>query len=92
MNANIIAQRLDANTSVINFYRTGEPFGEFSNFARYPIELDGKTWKTTEHYFQVFFSSSNCSDVKAQKFVNTKYEEDIQKCATALDAGFSLAI
>ena len=45
--------------SVINFYRTNEPFGEFSNFAPFPIRLKGKTWRTTEHYFQ------------AQKFAGT---------------------
>jgi N-glycosidase YbiA len=48
---------------VINFYRTGDEYGSFSNFAPYPIEVDGKAWPTSEHYFQ------------AQKFVGTEYEE-----------------
>lgn len=39
-------------TKKILFYKTTEPYGEFSNFSRHPIELDGKTWATTEHYFQ----------------------------------------
>lgn len=43
----------------IYFYRSGDDYGEFSNFAAYPIRLDGKTWPTTEHYFQ------------AQKFIET---------------------
>lgn len=43
----------------IYFYREGDEFGEFSNFAAYPIRLEGNTWPTTEHYFQ------------AQKFVET---------------------
>ncbi len=47
----------------INFYHLGKPYGEFSNFAPYPIKLDGKTWPTSEHYFQ------------AQKFL----EDAIQK-------------
>jgi ribA/ribD-fused uncharacterized protein len=43
----------------IYFYRVEDDYGEFSNFAAFPIKLDGKTWPTTEHYFQ------------AQKFVTT---------------------
>ncbi|CAM4814314.1 unnamed protein product, partial [Rotaria magnacalcarata] len=40
------------------FYYRNQPFGEFSNFYPSPIELDGYTWSTTEHYFQ------------AQKFIS----------------------
>lgn len=36
----------------IHFYSTADAFGEFSNFAAFPIRLKGKTWPTTEHYFQ----------------------------------------
>ena len=45
--------------AVVNFYRTNEPFGEFSNFAAFPIRLKNRTWPTSEHYFQ------------AQKFAGT---------------------
>jgi hypothetical protein len=51
----------------INFYLTGEKYGPFSNFSRHPIKLAGKTWSTSEHYFQ------------AQKFVGTQYEEEVRK-------------
>lgn len=51
----------------IKFYRTNEPYGCFSNFAVYPISIDGKVWATTEHYFQ------------AQKFIGTEYEEEIRQ-------------
>ncbi len=51
---------------VINFYLVHEMFGEFSNFAAFPIELDGKIWPTSEHYFQ------------AQKFVGTEHEEAVR--------------
>lgn len=51
---------------IINFYYVDEDFGEFSNFASYPIELDGKTWPTSEHYFQ------------AQKFVGTEHEDALR--------------
>jgi N-glycosidase YbiA len=50
----------------IYFYRPKEPFGEFSNFAPYPIELKGRIWPTSEHYFQ------------AQKFAGTDEEEAIR--------------
>ncbi len=36
----------------IEFYRSGDDYGEFSNFSRHPVDLDGETWPTTEHYFQ----------------------------------------
>jgi ribA/ribD-fused uncharacterized protein len=48
---------------VIHFYRTGDYYGSFSNVARYPIEVDGRVWPTSEHYFQ------------AQKFAGTEHEE-----------------
>ena len=51
----------------ILFYRVKEVYGEFSNFAPYPIVLQGRTWPTTEHYFQ------------AQKFPGTDYEETIRR-------------
>jgi len=55
------------NKEVINFYSTKDAYGCFSNFARYPFELDGKKWLTTEHYFQ------------AQKFPdNRDYQERIR--------------
>lgn len=48
---------------VIEFYAVGEAYGEFSNFAAYPISLHGKRWPTSEHFFQ------------AQKFAGTQHEE-----------------
>jgi ribA/ribD-fused uncharacterized protein len=58
----------------IEFYRVHEPYGEFSNFAAFPIELDGKCWPTTEHYFQ------------AQKFPATPREEEIRGAASPMIA------
>lgn len=57
---------------VINFYSTNDEFGEFSNFARFPIRLNNGFWPTTEHYFQ------------AQKFAGTDDEhfEAIRKAAS----------
>lgn len=59
------------NTAVtmdtINFYRAGDDFGEFSNFAPYPIQLEGELWPTSEHYFQ------------AQKFEDASYRRKIRQ-------------
>lgn len=51
----------------IKFYSTIDEYGEFSNFALYPVKIGGKVWETSEHYFQ------------AQKFVGTKYETRIYR-------------
>lgn len=52
----------------ILFYRANEvPYGPFSNFdIQHPITLQGKLWRSTEHYFQ------------AQKFVGTPHEEAVR--------------
>jgi ribA/ribD-fused uncharacterized protein len=36
----------------INFYSRNSEYGWLSNFARYPQTVDGKTYKTNEHYYQ----------------------------------------
>lgn len=51
----------------VKFYSTGDAYGEFSNFSAHPFRLKGKTWPTTEHYFQ------------AQKFAGTPHEDEIRK-------------
>ena len=51
---------------VVFFYSTKDAYGEFSNFAAFPIEIDGRIWPTSEHYFQ------------AQKFAGTEHEELIR--------------
>lgn len=51
----------------ILFYSVSDEFGCFSNFAPYPIQLSGKTWPTSEHYFQ------------AQKFTDAAYQERIRQ-------------
>lgn len=61
-------------TQTINFYSTNDEYGEFSNFAAFPIKLDGLVWPTSEHYFQ------------AQKFDDTAYCEKIRKAKTPMIA------
>lgn len=59
---------------VIRFYRTGDAFGEFSNFAPFPVCLKGVEWPTAEHYFQ------------AQKFAGTPDEEAIRRADSPMGA------
>ena len=35
--------------TTINFYSTGDDYGDFSNFAAWPIKVDGKTWPTSRN-------------------------------------------
>jgi ribA/ribD-fused uncharacterized protein len=58
--------QMSQEKSRIDFYRVSDPYGPFSNFAPFPVELDGKLWPTTEHYFQ------------AQKFTDATYQEAIR--------------
>jgi ribA/ribD-fused uncharacterized protein len=61
-------------SETIRFYRVSDKFGWMSNFAGYPIELDGRTWPTSEHYFQ------------AQKFLEREHQEAIRQTASAMIA------
>ena len=61
-------------THVIHFYSVSEEYGEFSNFAGYSIQLDGKRWPTSEHYFQ------------AMKFQENSHREAIRKEKSPLQA------
>lgn len=67
---------------VIRFWRTRDNYGGFSNFAPYPVEIDGKTWKTSEHYYQ------------AMKFTDPVTQQRIFDAATprkAADLGRGIA-
>jgi ribA/ribD-fused uncharacterized protein len=59
---------------VIRFYRVGDRYGCFSNFAPYPVRLDRLTWPTSEHYFQ------------AQKFADGATREAIRTAPSPMDA------
>ncbi|MCA9178970.1 MAG: NADAR family protein [Planctomycetales bacterium] len=58
----------------IHFYSVADDYGEFSNFAAYPIKLKGKFWPTSEHYFQ------------AQKFRDAAHQAEIRKARTPMIA------
>jgi ribA/ribD-fused uncharacterized protein len=60
---------------MISFYSDRDvPYGGFSNFSAHGFELDGKWWRTSEHYFQ------------AQKFVGTPWAENIREVGKPKDA------
>jgi ribA/ribD-fused uncharacterized protein len=58
----------------ILFYGVKDEYGAFSNFAPFPIRLNGRTWPTTEHYFQ------------AQKFPGSSHEEEIRRATSPMIA------
>ncbi|WP_253720880.1 NADAR family protein [Bdellovibrio bacteriovorus] len=37
---------------VLDFYSTKQAYGEFSNFALFPVRVDDQWWPTSEHYYQ----------------------------------------
>jgi ribA/ribD-fused uncharacterized protein len=51
----------------IGFFSKSATHREFSNFAPFPIDLDGKRWPTGEHYYQ------------AQKFEDPELQQKIRK-------------
>jgi ribA/ribD-fused uncharacterized protein len=51
----------------IEFYSVNDEYGAFSNFALYEIQLRGKAWPTTEHFFQ------------AMKFEDRAAQEEVRK-------------
>ena len=58
----------------IMFYRVGDEYGWMSNFAPYPITIDGVLWPTSEHYFQ------------AQKFPGTSHEKAVHELISPMEA------
>ena len=63
-----------SSSKAIKFYNRDEPYYEFTNFYRAPVDIDGQCWPSTEHYFQ------------AQKFVGTPYSEVIRGLSSAREA------
>jgi ribA/ribD-fused uncharacterized protein len=58
----------------IRFYSTKGPYGCFSNFSQHEVVVDGKLWRTSEHYFQ------------AQKFAGTEYETVVRNAISPREA------
>jgi ribA/ribD-fused uncharacterized protein len=70
----IQSEGAEAKIETINFYSVSEAYGCFSNFAPHPIRLAGKTWPTSEHYFQ------------ARKFIGTPDEEEVRQAKSPMIA------
>ena len=58
----------------IFFYTKTDAYGDFSNFSKHGIEVDGLWWPTVEHYFQ------------AQKFEDKEYQEQIRTAHSSKQA------
>ncbi len=61
-------------SDTIMFYRVTDDFGVLSNFAMYEIEVEGKIWPSSEHYFQ------------AQKFTTKTDRDQICSACSPMDA------
>ena len=64
----------DGEIDTINFYSVSDAYGCFSNFSPHTITLQGKTWPTSEHYFQ------------ARKFIGTPDEEEVRQARSPMIA------
>ncbi|MDX1279585.1 GTP cyclohydrolase II RibA [Shewanella colwelliana] len=56
----------------VEFYHSDQPWGGFSNFSQHAVYLQGKTWRTTEHFYQ------------AQKFTDPALQERIRRSASPM--------
>lgn len=60
--------------NTVYFYAQTDAFAEFSNFAAYGLDLEGRWWRTVEHFFH------------AMKFHDEQYRERIRRCSKPKDA------
>ena len=60
------------NSSPIHFYHSDQTWGAFSNFSQHAVYLQGKIWRTTEHFYQ------------AQKFTDPVLQERIRIAASPM--------
>jgi ribA/ribD-fused uncharacterized protein len=58
----------------VKFFSKSETHREFSNFAAFPIEIDGEVWPTVEHYYQT------------QKFTDPERRQKIRDAKKAVIA------
>lgn len=65
---------VDYQEEILDFYSTKSAYGEFSNFALFPIELDGKIWPSSEHYYQ------------AHKYINEEHIEWVRLASSPYEA------
>lgn len=61
----------DYQDAILDFYSVKNLYGEFSNFAMFPIQIEGVIWPTSEHYYQ------------AQKFFDPLLKERVRNAQSA---------
>lgn len=61
-------------SSSIKFYHSDQTWGEFSNFSQHAVYLQGKIWRTTEHFYQ------------AQKFSDPELQERVRSASSPMIA------
>ena len=66
--------RANSEEKIIDFYSVKDRYGEFSNFALFPIVIDEVTWPTSEHYYQ------------AHKYTDPKLMESVRLAKTPMEA------
>ena len=59
---------------ILDFYSVKDAYGEFSNFALFPIVIDGVDWPTSEHYYQ------------AHKYTDPEIMEKVRRAKTPMEA------
>ena len=64
----------DYKDPVLNFYSVKDPYGEFSNFYRFPITIDEVMWPTSEHYYQ------------AHKYTDSEMQEKVRAAQSPMEA------
>lgn len=61
---------VDYKLAELDFYSVKNAYGEFSNFALFPIVIDGLLWPSSEHFYQ------------AQKFFDPLLKELVRTAAS----------
>lgn len=66
--------QIDYEGEILDFYSVKQAFGEFSNFALFPIVIEGVEWPTSEHYYQ------------AHKYIDPVMREKVRQAITPYEA------
>lgn len=61
---------VDYQDAILDFYSVKDLYGEFSNFALFPITVEGVTWPSSEHFYQ------------AHKFQDHDLQEKVRAAAS----------
>lgn len=65
---------IEYDQEILDFYSVKDAYGEFSNFAIYPIVVDGVDWPTSEHYYQ------------AHKYTEPELMEKVRNAKSPMEA------